>query len=356
MQPPKDKYFPPLTGIRAVAAYLVFFHHYNPFERLGEGNFLRNLVNEWHVGVAVFFVLSGFLIAYRYYDRFSSSFRTYILNRFARIYPVYFLLTTLTFLFGSIYSTENVWVVYISNITLLKGLFQDFNFTGIQQGWSLTVEELFYFSAPFFFFLIRRNKLWLWFIPVLLLCVGTALVWACGGEGIFGFFKTFRFMLLYTYFGRCIEFFVGIFIAIYIRRWNPTHRFPWLTYGGIFAMLVSVSALALLKGDGKYGLYHPFGIAINNIIFPCAGVAVFFCGLLLENSMLRSFLGSKPMVLLGKSSYVFYLIHMGFMADWLTLLHINSAGKFVILNMVSILIFKWLEEPLNHVIKKLAAA
>jgi peptidoglycan/LPS O-acetylase OafA/YrhL len=56
---------PALTGIRAIAAYLVFFHHY-PIPQLvyGEMDFFR----EFHIGVTLFYVLSGFLITYRYRD------------------------------------------------------------------------------------------------------------------------------------------------------------------------------------------------------------------------------------------------------------------------------------------------
>src|SRR6478735_4275673 len=56
---------PALTGVRAIAMYLVFFHHFNPPES-ATGSFIRGLIKEGHLGVTMFFVLSGFLIAYRY--------------------------------------------------------------------------------------------------------------------------------------------------------------------------------------------------------------------------------------------------------------------------------------------------
>ncbi len=91
------KIFPALTGIRAIAAYLVFLHHFNPIDR---GGILKRLVNEFYIGVSIFFVLSGFLITYRYLDSLSLvSLRKYFLNRIARIYPIYFFITAFTFLF-----------------------------------------------------------------------------------------------------------------------------------------------------------------------------------------------------------------------------------------------------------------
>ena len=54
---------PALTGLRAVAAYAVFLHHYNPAPA---GTFGYRLFAQGYVGVSIFFVLSGFLIHYRY--------------------------------------------------------------------------------------------------------------------------------------------------------------------------------------------------------------------------------------------------------------------------------------------------
>ena len=56
-------YIPALTGIRAVAAYVVFLHHLSFFNN---GTLLWQFTNEGHIGVTIFFVLSGFLITLRY--------------------------------------------------------------------------------------------------------------------------------------------------------------------------------------------------------------------------------------------------------------------------------------------------
>ncbi len=51
-------YFNALTGLRAMAAYMVYAHHFNPIPK----NYaVHGLVNELHIGVTLFFVLSGFL-------------------------------------------------------------------------------------------------------------------------------------------------------------------------------------------------------------------------------------------------------------------------------------------------------
>lgn len=91
--------YPALTGIRAIAAYMVFIHHYNFFSISVFGLEIHNFFAEFHVGVTIFFVLSGFLITNRYYLDNNFNFKNYLIKKFSRIYPMYFILTTLSFVF-----------------------------------------------------------------------------------------------------------------------------------------------------------------------------------------------------------------------------------------------------------------
>jgi peptidoglycan/LPS O-acetylase OafA/YrhL len=157
----KENYFKALTGVRVIAAYMVFIHHKNPFDENFFGTSIFDFFREFHIGVTIFFVLSGFLIAYRYFEEENINFKYYLVKRFARIYPVYFVLTTVTFLGYAIYYSKldmNNLGLYFFNITFLRGFFDDLKFTGIAQGWSLTVEECFYFLAPLFLFLLKKVK------------------------------------------------------------------------------------------------------------------------------------------------------------------------------------------------------
>ena len=140
-----QNYFAPLTGVTALAAYMVFFHHFNPFSVKYSHTFLFHFVQELHVGVTFFFVLSGFLIAFKYMDMINFNFKTYMIRRLARTYPMYFILTSITFIFFAFQENiENSSLVdYLMNITFLKGYFNPLKFSGIGQGWSLTVEETF---------------------------------------------------------------------------------------------------------------------------------------------------------------------------------------------------------------------
>ncbi len=383
-----NSYIPALTGVRAIAAFLVFFHHFN------QADFsypIRRTLNEFHMGVTMFFVLSGFLICMRYYDNCEISsdwFRKYIKNRIARIYPMYALLTLLTFLIAFSFGAEpsvlggfgSPVILLILNIFFLRGFFDDLKFTGVGQGWSLTVEESFYFLAPLFFVKMKKNMRNIVLLPLLLLGSGIVLVLIFSNFNFYGFFGNFTFMFLYTFLGRCVEFFIGMGLALIILKADEADRkTPLFTILGILGIAGSIVILACLPLDGReYGVHHPFGIFTNNVVLPI-GIALFYFGIIKEASIVRKFLSTGTMQLLGKSSYIFYLIHIGVIAnftrewtrtgvdalynwletkeyDWLaenlndSVLFIGTV--FILLNLVSILLYKTIEEPVNLYIRK----
>jgi peptidoglycan/LPS O-acetylase OafA/YrhL len=114
--------FPALTGMRAVAAFMVFFNH---LSIKVYPHVLVSLQATFYTGVAFFFVLSGFLIAYRCYDVIEVKVkwkRDYIVKRFASIYPVYFLLVTIVILVNGNFDA----VFLIQNYTLTHNPFFSF--------------------------------------------------------------------------------------------------------------------------------------------------------------------------------------------------------------------------------------
>ncbi len=348
-------YFPQLTGIRAVAAYMVYLFHVTfPIGAV--------IQREFHIGVGVFFVLSGFLIYYRYFESFEHSRRwwvSYFKNRAARIYPMYLLLSIVTLL--SLGAPLRDWLL---SLTFAKGFFHDFYFTGISQGWSLTVEECFYFSAPLIFLLFRRHK----FVLPLLMVYGVGLILTLSSQALgspYGFFGSFRFTLVNTFLGRAFEFFVGMYLArLYLKRFQRAHASDGMASGQLTMLGLLITAglvlwMASLQTPTELGLNHPVGIFINNILLPPAYALVFW-GLLTERTIFRRFLSSKPMELLGKSSYVFYLIHVGPIQMWVSQMGVTLGLDFLshyifmfgALNLIAVGLFLWVEEPLNRRIRR----
>jgi len=389
-----SNYVPALTGVRAMAAYLVFISHYCYIFDANFPHIVQRFFGEFHIGVSVFFVLSGFLITFRYYNKFERLtkdwFLQYLKNRVARIYPMYALLTIAAF--GYYFATKDVAIIggaknadvnpvvlLILNITFVRGFFYQFWDTGIAQGWSLTVEECFYFSAPIIFLIAKRyGKFYIQ--PVIITLFAVCMVFIFRNVNWYGFFGNFPFVLVFTFFGRCFEFFVGVQLARHVLKKGTTRTNKVsFTYGGFLLIFVCVFVMALqpIPAGWAAGLESPIGIITNNY-FLCIAVALFFYGILTETTKFKSFLATPFIELLGKSSYIFYLVHLGWMDtliknacnnlnDWVFSLYdkwnvdwhspfeydwLNLLYAFIILNIISVTLFKLIEEPLNHYIRK----
>ena len=107
-----------LDGLRGLAAFAVIFFHYDHFLQRGaemtvpEGDrghmplfrWLAPLYDHGNLAVQVFWIISGFVFAAVYYGRGATT-RSFVVNRFARLYPLHFVTLCLVALL-------QVWAVY----------------------------------------------------------------------------------------------------------------------------------------------------------------------------------------------------------------------------------------------------
>jgi peptidoglycan/LPS O-acetylase OafA/YrhL len=336
--------YPALTGVRAVGASVVFFDH---FPLWPDAHIVINVM-------AFFYALSGFLIVRIYYRQVQISGRwlgKYFLNRFARIYPVYFLLLTIVVCFGR---HHDIWVL-LKNYTLTHALFEHTPLL-IQPSWSLTVEECFYFLAPAFMLLTRRFR-----FAAAFLAGGLLLAAALGVSTLrTDFLHTPQFVLSTTFFGHFVEFFAGAFLALVVMRLEERKA---LQTSGARATLAGFGGVVLLTGAMMLVYLHaPLNqaaiVLINNFLIPVP-IAVLYAGLIRENTRVARALSGKFAGLLGRSSYSFYLLHTiiiyhlsapilaatGHPALW-------SIGTFILTWLASIVLFAWYEEPVNLWIRR----
>jgi len=344
----KERY-PALTGIRAFGAIAVFCDHFPPWA-------------EWHVIInvmAFFYVLSGFLIFRLYHEqaRLTGEWLwKYFSNRFARIYPVYFLLLTVAVCLQRDFSPA----VLASNYTLTHALFHPSRII-IQPSWSLTVEECFYALAPLFMVLARRGGFAAAFALAAALC-GAALM--ISGLDI-RFLHTPAFVLSTTFFGHFAEFFAGVYLALHITRIEKAGSLALAgkrrTAAGLAGVSVLTLAMLLI-----YRWRPPDSAAIiliNNFLMP-APIALLYCGLIREDTSLSRGLSGSLAGLLGRSSYSFYVLHM-LVIDYLSLPLLAAVALYrpavVLVTLLatwafSIALFKWYEEPVNLAIRRAATA
>ncbi|MGI4866636.1 MAG: acyltransferase family protein [Janthinobacterium lividum] len=355
-------YYPALTGLRAVAAYLVFAHHFRPADSPG---WYERLSGQLFVGVSLFFVLSGFVIATRYQQGVRLTgpwWGHYLWRRVARIYPVYFLLNGWS-LYQQLFPIlpgqwgNKLLLIFISQ-SLLRGFSNTLLYVGLPQGWSLTVEECFYFTAPLLLLWQRRWRGAPLAFVGLLLAVGLALTALCSGRpALHGLFGSYKALLYYTFFGRALEFMLGVLLA---RWWAERSAAgattdagrPWRTLGGAALLAATVGLLVWVNSpiDFYQGPRYPIAIALNNVLFP-AGAVLLLAGLLAERSWLRTLLATKVLQALGRSSYFFYLLHVGVFSVWW---HARFGwgqyigGQFVATVLLSLLGYRLLEAPLRR--------
>jgi peptidoglycan/LPS O-acetylase OafA/YrhL len=350
--------FPALTGIRAISAYMVFLYHLISFRDNIFPPQIFDILNEFHVGVTMFFVLSGFLITHRYYETINFDFKQYIRNRFARIYPMYFVLTSITFLYTIFFydnSIKTLFKVYITSITFTRSFFKDYIFGGIAQGWSLTVEEMFYFCAPLFFFLLKKSKIYLIIIPVVLISFGFLLERIFGGYDIYGFMKSDTFILDFTFFGRISEFMIGIALSLFVNKFKNKLKTKHVTFFGISMISCFIYFLSIINaGDGtEIGIVSYWGKLINNLLLPLLGIAPLYWGLITEETCFSKILSTRLFLLLGSSSYMFYLIHAGVFSEILLKMTDNLFIIWILLNLLAIILYKYAETPLNNYFRNL---
>ncbi len=165
-----------LDSLRGLSTILIVVYHTSFVSgyTVAHADSIGAYIDRLNVGVAIFFVLSGFLI----FRPFAHSLihgsplpktRNYYLKRAARILPAYWL--ALFVLAGLDALTIKNSSGFIRNIFLVHPFTEDNVFTGIAQAWTLSVELSFYLAAPviaYIFFLQSRRQIGLVSVATLL--------------------------------------------------------------------------------------------------------------------------------------------------------------------------------------------
>ncbi|UYZ64335.1 acyltransferase family protein [Hymenobacter weizhouensis] len=365
--PTTKTYAPALTGLRALAAFLVFIFHYRTElapATTRPGQVVLAFISEFHIGVSIFFTLSGYLLCRRYFDQSPATrqeFSTFYLRRFARIYPLFFLLTVAYFLLDPTQTgmKEATWQRhFVANITLLKGFSEGLYLTGISPSWSLAVEESFYLLIPLLFVLAQRYTIAIWVLCVVYLAgLGLVLSYFVAE---FGVLETPRFVLVGTFLGRSAEFLIGAaFARLLPARVPHATRLGLATLGAVLLVLVVVKLFLQLT----VSIESLWGVAVNNWLLPW-GTGLLLHGLATQpGGLLQHLLSTQPAQVLGKSSYAFYLLHMGMLPNLVLPFFKSHVPLFwailaycVLAWVLSIGLYYLVESPLHTLILRLGSA
>jgi peptidoglycan/LPS O-acetylase OafA/YrhL len=160
-----------LNAVRFGAAMVVFLGHLAG-HRFTYG-FLWPIAMLKDQAVMIFFILSGFVIAY-VTDDHERDLRTYAINRAARIYSVALPALVVAFILDQIgmrirpdlysqdwgFSDKNVWLQYLLNFFFLGRIwFNQIEPGSVKPYWSLGYEVWYYIIFASFFFLRGKNRI-----------------------------------------------------------------------------------------------------------------------------------------------------------------------------------------------------
>jgi peptidoglycan/LPS O-acetylase OafA/YrhL len=292
----------PLTGLRFVAAFVVFLFHMNMRWPLGLPPMFNNVLGQGAIGMSLFFMLSGFVLSYRYGSG-DYSVKSYLVSRVARIYPVYLVAAVVTLPWLGIALShqhrEALWhniaqaVLLIgSNVLLLQAWFTPmFSLWNNGGSWSISVEAFCYVCLPLLLPLLMRCSkqhvpkvlLGAWLLALLPGLVATAFTHPANGA----FYSLPIFRLPEFVMGMCLYQLVST-----LPKWLLK---PWVlpTVLAVFVAYLAMVGPSMVLYVGHSWLALPV-IALS--------IATMVAG----KGPLVNALASKPMVWLGKISYSFY--------------------------------------------------
>lgn len=351
--PPRTNHYKALTGIRAIAAIMIFVYHNRKYWKNNLPPELFRWCNECNLGVQLFFVLSGFLIAKSYGSTPLNSFthyKNYFSQRIVRIMPLYWLLLTLYYLdFGNYHFS-------VLHYLLFQGFSSTHSLDAIAQSWSLTVEMTFYAFAPFLIVLLQKKAKYLVLFLVALfgltLLIAQLITLYNGNPG--AYFTPVNFVIMSTFAGQSLLFVAGMLLAQFPDFFT---KFPFSKYAttiGSLGFVITLYIIGLFQENRTdHGTNHWQGKVLFFTLLPFF-IVLLFHGLIAQRTKLQIFLSSKVMVLLGNASFAFYLIHISYVNLKLKSFVFFQDRNFILLWLVAILLYYTFEKPIYDWYRKMA--
>ena len=325
METHKPERLDALTGLRFFAAInIVFFHFSNP-QWFG---FLAPVVNNGYIALGLFFLLSGFVLAYNYggaaregkLDKLNKA--RFWKARFTRLYPVYLLSLLMSWRMVSAEYGAHAQPVYWNNTALtgqhgmfwvgmaltpllLQGWFPSLATFLNTPAWAMPAEAFMYSLFPWLARVKRPATVWsnlallagVWAVGM----VPGALYMAFQPDGIahpdrwsYGYWL---WALKYTPLPHLASFVFGILLvgldALVPRSSRLRLLLGLVGFTGVFILL-------------EMGPMVPFVLLHDALLMPLFGCIVL--GLAGENLLSAAF-SFRPFVFLGEASYCLYILH-----------------------------------------------
>ncbi|MEV1328653.1 acyltransferase [Micromonospora costi] len=339
---------PSLTGLRWIAALLVFGFHAGTMRIIAEPDYQTVVAKVFSLGlsgVEFFFILSGFVLVWS--ARPDDTRWRFWRRRFAKIWPNHALLWALALLVAFWFADPVRLGVAVENLLLLQAWDpRDGHFYSVNTvSWSLSCEFFFYLCLPLALPLVRRARPWMLYAVVVAVPLLILALWPA--QSLVPEASRWWFTQVFPV-TRSLEFWMGVAAAELMRRgrWRGPGLFP----ASVLFVGVWVAAAGWIRAEFWAALLS----AAYLLVITAAADA--------DVRGRRSPWRSRPMVWLGEVSFAFYLVHVLVMTTVLRLTGDWGAGLpgwqgpaavlgFLLVNLVLAgLLHRWFETPMMRLL------
>jgi peptidoglycan/LPS O-acetylase OafA/YrhL len=281
-----------LDSIRGIASLMVVIYHANgwlDFSKDAKFNshLLTHILNSFINGnnaVSLFFVLSGFVLTFKYFsnehERQNTHFNyaNFIVKRFFRLNPVYIAIALVIFFFSGEIDLKTL----VKSCTLF--IFPDYAEKVIGPAWSLAIEAQMSLFIPFMVIIALKD--------IRLVVFFTIILMAFSSVGVYAF-----------------HFLCGLLLAYYYpflqqEQWRKSSLYPYRYVLLVIFFLLTAGDQIFLMFDAPAKDSKSY---IGNLAKAVGSSGFLF--LVIANPLWQKKLEIKPLLFLGKVSYGLYLVH-----------------------------------------------
>jgi len=286
-----------LDHLRFFAALFVMWWHLSAELKIPDPKAVPDfpfwsLFDEGHVGVSLFFCLSGYLFYTISADR-TIAYGGFIFNRILRIGPLIIFWTVFDISVGTRIPAVEVVLAILTTFGSLPGV-----------GWSLIIEMQFYLLFPFLLRFTRERGVYYLVGLVALMFVLRTIVWLYGGH--------IRNIGYNTIFGHFDQFLIGMVVAHWIK--NRTAHFGQYAAYLLIGLAVAVASTHYLNEIGGWRETEDSPVWIWFPTAQAVGWSLLIAGYANITGIPRIPVLTAALARLGEWSYSIYWCHITVMA------------------------------------------
>lgn len=287
-QPTTDR-FHYLDGLRGIAALSVVLYHINIYLDFTKSSFqshlpliLINIFTNGHSAVALFFVMSGFVLSFKYFQHKNSpNYIPFLLQRGFRLYPVFWIVLIATTL-CQIQQLPPIQSLLLEASLLVAPSTKLLIFPA----WSLFVEMKYSIIIPLLIVAMRHQPIY--------------------GLG----FLFFLLLISNNFWG--LHFVAGMYLAYYYPQLPKITLTSWhKILLGIIGLMLYICENLLMLCNMPVNNLHDFYMEHYALISISSGLgSLILLFLVLKEKILQKILGHRYIVYLGTISYSMYVVHI----------------------------------------------